>query len=596
MTLRAAARMLVAWAVVTVAACLIVHRAFALHVDETNPRAIVASVWSGGALVARAVLAREGESGAGIDAALAAHPGATLVHESIVAEGPVLTRPQLALAFSFVPGRDGVAARLDGRTVYVTPDELLARQAYDHGVSLAELQLSMGLDVPTTLAMLADRLGVPASDVLERASLSRIRVVRRVLGGAAPAQRPEATVTAASIDPDTARRGALAAARYLARNTDSEGRFRYLVEAPTNRPLPGYDWPRHAGATYFLAEAAAASGGDPDISFAALRAAAQLRDHAMVRCGPLRCIGDDTVVDVGSTALAVMAFVEIARTGLDPAYALLVRDLAAFLRSQQRPDGELMHQYDRAAGRPVDVQFLYFTGEAALALSRAHSLLGDPRDLEAATRAVHHLVHGSWNFFGSRYYWGEEHWTCEAADDLWDRAPSQEALDFCLGWAAYNRKLMYGAGDTPLDVDGAYGVGPFVTPRLTPVGSRSEATLATLDAARRAGRPREVLDALDVQLRRSLALLLRQQLALSAGGYPRYLMADPEAVDGAMPGSEVDWTIRIDYAQHGGNALLRWASSGSGAGGPHAADGKGAEMPAEPSSGQAGESLRTKSW
>ena len=29
-----------------------------------------------------------------------------------------------------------------------------------------------------------------------------------------------------------------------------------MIDAPTNRTLPGYDWPRHAGATYFLAQAA----------------------------------------------------------------------------------------------------------------------------------------------------------------------------------------------------------------------------------------------------------------------------------------------------------------------------------------------------
>ena len=27
---------------------------------------------------------------------------------------------------------------------------------------------------------------------------------------------------------------------------------------------------------------------------------------------------------------------------------------------------------------------------------------------------------------------------------------------------------------------------------------------------------------------------------------------------GAIPGSEVDWQLRIDYAQHAGSALVRW--------------------------------------
>jgi hypothetical protein len=153
-------------------------------------------------------------------------------------------------------------------------------------------------------------------------------------------------------------------------------------------------------------------------------------------------------------------------------------------------------------------------------------------------------------------------------DDLWNRAPSADALDFCLGWAAYGRKLMYRADDTVFDADGAYGVGPFVTPRLTPAGSRTEAGVATLDAARRAGRPVEQTAPLEDQLRRTIAMLLRHQLDARVA----HLMVDPEAVDGAMPGTEVDWLLRIDYAQHTGSALVRWLDLRSAAPGEQAGD------------------------
>jgi hypothetical protein len=35
-------------------------------------------------------------------------------------------------------------------------------------------------------------------------------------------------------------------------------------------------------------------------------------------------------------------------------------------------------------------------------------------------------------------------------------------------------------------------------------------------------------------------------------------MANPDAMRGAMPGSAVDWQIRIDYLQHAGSMLVRW--------------------------------------
>jgi hypothetical protein len=88
------------------------------------------------------------------------------------------------------------------------------------------------------------------------------------------------------------------------------------------------------------------------------------------------------------------------------------------------------------------------------------------------------------------------------------------------------------------------------------VGSRAEAGLATLAAARRAreNTPPSEMAALDNEMRRSLAVLLRHQFRPG----PRHLFADPAAVDGAMPASEVDWQLRIDFAQHTGSAWIRW--------------------------------------
>ena len=541
------ARGLAAWTLATLVLSLGVRRSFAL--DVSSPQPIVASVWSGGHLVARAPLARPGDHDPRLDAALASESKATLVYETIVGEGPVLVRPAAALALSLVPGRDGLAITIDRRTEYLTPDELLSRQAYDKGVELASLGFKTGVDVTLALAILADRFAVTVPELLDRARFRRVRVVRSV-----PADPPARTIAPETMTHDDVRESALAAARFLARGVDDRGRFRYLVDAPTNTTLPGYDWPRHAGATYFLAQAAELSR-DPAIGAAALRAAAWLRDHAMVDCGEQRCIGDGRIVDVGSTALSVIAFAAIAQSRLDASYKDVVPKLTAFLRAQQRSDGEFMHEYDRQARRPIDVQLLYYTGEAALALSRAASLEGGALDLDAASRALAHLVGPGWRFFGSRYYFGEEHWTCQAMDDLWDRAPDPRALDFCLRWQAYDRKLQYAPGDTPYDADGAYGFGPLVTPRLTPVGSRCEAGIATLDAAARShGASPSELAELDDEMRRSLAVLLRHQFRPG----PRFLFADPAAVDGAMPASEVDWQLRIDFAQHAGSALIRW--------------------------------------
>lgn len=553
---RSLARLLAAWALVTLILCGLVHRTFTLDARGA-PRAVVASAWKSGALLARAVVARPGEHGPRLDAALASlspgDPDAALRYESVVAEGPVPAFAEVLLALSLVPGRDGLVATLGDRTEYLTPDDLLAHQAYRAGVRVPGIDLTAGVDAPRALALLAERFSTTAQDLIRRARLRRARFERSTLEPS-----PGRGLDAGSPTGSDLRDAAVAAGRFLARGVDAEGRFRYLIDGATNQSLPGYDWPRHAGATYFLAQIAALSG-EPDLTWAALRAAGQLRER-MASCGAHRCIADSSsseLADVGSTALAVLAFVEIARTGLDPAYGLAVPELTAFLRDQQRPDGEFMHRYDRYGSHPVDVQFLYSSGEAAMALSRANSLLHDGRDLEAATRGVAHLVGPAWTFFGSRYYFGEEHWTCLAMADLWDRSPNSRALDFCLGWLGFWGKLQHGPGETPYDADGGYGVGPVQVPPLTPVASRCEAGMATLGVAERASGTAAAgsLVRLSGQMRRSVSLLLRQQFRTGSAAR-RGLLSSADAVDGAVPATEVDWSLRIDFAQHAGSAML----------------------------------------
>jgi len=540
------ARALAVYAIALAAVCAAVVSAVSLRPLSGGRREIVATVWRGGQAVARAVVGSPGESAPPLDEAL--RQGGELVLEEIVADAPIVTGVEAVFAMSLVPARDGVRVTLDGRVAYVTPDDLLSAQAYDKGIQLGGLGVSTGVDVQLVLALLADRLHAPVPVLRERASIRRVRVERT-----RPSSPPPPRVTAESLTNEIVRASALDLARYLARGLNDKGRFRYLVDAPTNRALSGYDWPRHAGATYFLAQAAALSG-DAALRAAALHAASVLRDQSLIACGDATCVDSGSTIEIGSSALAAIAFVEIARTGIDPSYAEPARALAGFLRAQQRADGEFMHYFDRKSRKPVDVQLLYFSGEATLALSRVHALLGDPRDLDGARRGLAHLVGPAWSFFGSRYYFGEEHWTCQAVDDLWRRAPDPAALDFCLRWHAYGRRLQHTAGDSPHDSEGAYSADPVVTPRLTPVASRCEAGIATLAAGRAAGTDPGELRALDQQLRRSLALLVRKQFRPG----PSHLFADPAAVYGAMPGSEVDWQLRIDYAQHAGSAMIRW--------------------------------------
>ena len=541
------ARRLLAW-LAAYAVALALASAFVHHRAALAPPAspvVIASRWKDGALVARAVGATDDE--AAKDPAVATMPGA-LVLERVVATAPVPKAPDLLSAVSFVPGRDGARVALDGKVAWITTDDLLSRQAYDKEARVGEV--TIGVDLPVLWALAAERLGVSAYEAKARASLERVRFER-----AARDASPARPIEPDALGEDAARAAMFAAAVHVARGTSEDGRLRYLFEPTTNKTRDGYDWPRHAGTTYFLAYASRL-GAPPEVRLAAMRAAHRMRDVALAKCGARTCAGVGDPVEIGSSALAAIAFVEMARAGLDLSLGAVAGALAEFLRSQQRPDGELMH-WCGLDGTPIDRQELFFSGEAALALARVHALLGRAEDLEAARRAVAYLTGPRWSFFGDRYWYDEEHWTCQAAAELHARTQGDASLDFCVRFARFTANLQAAPTRADLDLDGALWLGPGVTPRLTPVASRAEAMIAVLEAARAApspSRPSSDIDAIERATRRSLALLARWQMPANAP----HLLVDPAAAAGAEPETEVAWTLRVDQSQHAGCAFGRW--------------------------------------
>ena len=298
-----------AYAVLLAMACVMTVRVFSIHPAEHHE--VLASVWERGVLVERAVFTDEKKESLWVERARGT-PGRQVVLEIVEGDGPIFRGPEALFSVSLVAPLEGVRASLGGETAYVTPDDLLSRQAYDHGIFTESLGLSLGTDAEVVLFLLAERLHTRAGTVRDFAKLERIRVRRAVIG-----EEPSSAPMAATLTRDIVGEAATEAAHFLARGVNEEGRFRYAVDAPTNRTLPGYDWPRHAGATYFLAQAAALTRDD-DLRSATIRAASRLRDRALVRCGDHACISaDDTdgTAEIGSSALAIIAFVEMARTG-----------------------------------------------------------------------------------------------------------------------------------------------------------------------------------------------------------------------------------------------------------------------------------------
>ena len=517
----------------------------ALRLDRTRAPLgpCVVSVWRDGVRVARAVVPDPSAAERALPAE-AEQPGAQRIVETILDTAPLAASNRLLLAAGVAPSRDGVSVSYRGRTAYATPDDLRKLAAYEWNAQVGSLSVILGVDVAKLLGLLGQELGVTPDELLRHGSFRRFAVTS---SAAYPRRLADSDLTRSAV-----KRSVQGAARYLLRNQKRDGSFRYELDALTGGEDQSYNYPRHAGATLFLARAAN-QFHEPALLRGARRAGAFMKDRATLRCGAHACVGEGEQVDVGATALALLAYVELfdggAREFREPALSL-----AGFLRAQQRSDGDFQHLYSVTEQHPIDIQLEYYTGEAAFALSHVHRLSSDARDLDAARRALSFLVTRSPWFLGARYFWGAEHWTCQVLEDLWSRAPDRTALDFCLRWQAANRNLQFDAPPAPPEYDGAISRGPFMTPRLTPLASRMEAAVATLAVARAANLPAPEIATLERQIRRGFRFLLQNQFTPG----PTHLMPNPLRLAGGFPGSAVDLHVRIDYPQHAGGALLRY--------------------------------------
>ncbi|MEM9192290.1 MAG: hypothetical protein AAGF12_24160 [Myxococcota bacterium] len=459
--------------------------------------------------------------------------------------GPLFRGIPYVEELGLVPLEEGLRLRLGDRTAYATPDELQEVGAYEAGVITPVPDFSFGTNVAGVVDRLTRQLGLDPSEAAS-GSVDRFRVLRLLED-----PYPDPTV---ELTEEALREAAVEGVEMLLRHQKPDGTYTYLYDGRTGQGRnAGYNLPRHSGTTYFVAQVHHLHGM-PEARQAAIRALQWINTHRMGRCGGADrwCVHEANRADMGASALTALAAAEVLASGDDPFVRQLLEGLTEFIRAQQRPDGELMHEYDLTAQEPIDVQRLFYSGEASFALLRAHRFAEDERNLEAAKRVMAHLTGAGWDFFGSRYYYGEDHWTCIAQGESYDRLQDAEALDFCRRWASWNQRVQYDRDDTRFLWEGGYGVGPFVLPRLTPVGSRTEAFISTYEASRAAG-----ID--DPELRqlveRALLMLLRYRWAPG----PAHLLQDPAGARGGIPTTEGDLLVRNDFIQHAGSAMIRWA-------------------------------------
>jgi hypothetical protein len=485
--------------------------------------------------------------------------------------------PGIGDALAINPGIEGIGGTgPDGKRALMLPHELaMYKLLASKRPADALPDFAMGVDLKRIEALLGARAGMrgPAP----RDELFRFRTdtfVEAPIGavGSTPLYRGIPTdrppLSSASL-----RAAALAGGRYLVAHLAPNGRYIYEHDLGTGVKTDparssAYSMPRHAGTTYFLAELYRITKEEwlrepIERAFAHLaellakgRCASTLPDGTAIDCVADR---DEKIAHLGSTALTVVALAEYQRATGDTRYLPLAQKFTAFILYMQRPDGSFRHLYDTRTHRYDDkTEMLYYSGEAALALARMYTVTADPRYAAAAERALNWLV--DWyDFFVGGFIYGEEHWTCIAAEAIWPAVKRDKYREFCDGYGAFLRLQQPHVGDHPDEDDlaGAYNFTPYVPPYNTPAGSRTEAMISAYLLGKHHGHgDPEIRDQIRLALQYALGQQIRPESAFNVVGDGL----------GGMPGSPIDRNVRIDYVQHVCSAMIRaseWIDSDS---------------------------------
>jgi hypothetical protein len=493
--------------------------------------------------------------------------------DRVVGRGFLAARVLPLLALGAVPARDGIGVDDADAHLLMTNDDLVRERLWSGYRPLPQLEFAIGIDARRLFRAMALKLErslnwrprhlyrFRAEEYLETAPATATPIV----AGHAPGP---------PVTRETLAAGARAGGDYLLAHLDAAGRFDYeyyLVE--DSRVQADYSFPRHAGAASFLAQLYALDHDER------VRSGAERALDVLVKLHPPGCDGvhvcvgeaEDPIVDLGGSALALVAVSEYARTTGDARYAGFAHGLVEFLFFMQKANGDFCHIFAPKAGgvgvRDEKTQLLYYSGEAAYALARWLALGNHEPGLAARATsaldgALHYLTHDAYDTFVGQFYVGEDHWTCMALDAGWDFLPPAHRdayARFCDEFSRFLRRSQFRSGDSLVDaqpqLEGAYGITALLSPHGTPVGSRSETTISMWrlgkkrklpDGDPRVAEPREqVLD--------GMRFLLARQLRAGTA----YLAADENAAAGGIPESDVEAFVRIDFVQHGGSAMLR---------------------------------------
>lgn len=265
---------------------------------------------------------------------------------------------------------------------------------------------------PTSPCLLFDTLGVFAGETPH--VLEVTRDVEKIRDTTSDLPSEIKTIVASS-------------SRYLARQVQANGRFRYGYFPCFDKPIRFYNSLRHASTLYSMIEAYRLAP-DEVLRDAINRAKRYLLDELIVRTGDLAFVLDreSNEIKLGANAAAILALTEYMQTFETTQDLYVSRQLAEGILSLQQASGQYLHVLEYPSFQLKDAfRIIYYEGEATYALMRLYALNPDSRWLDSVVRAFDHfLAHSYWKY--------HDHWLSYSANELTKQLPEDRYFQFGL--------------------------------------------------------------------------------------------------------------------------------------------------------------------
>ena len=468
-------------------------------------------------------------------------------------------------SLSLRPGLDGVCFR----TRCLMPWQLVVSGVFAHArpVPFAD-QLWLGASLPEIRA----RLGAPPGS--GAGGLVRIETQSWLLA-ASGALHELVRGTQIAREPNRAhlRAAVRAAQTHLRRAQQKDGGFRYQLDLYSGESVvENPSIPRHAGTILVLCELSekdrrterlvrralgvfeswerrvgAGGPGDANEQGDANRQSALVRSSA------------DTVADLGSSALGLVALLECRRF-VGSRYDGLIGRLGRFVLGLEDDAGQFRPGYDFEAARALEGPTpLFAGGQAIMGLSLLEKLARDEPELalppravlqSSVERAMDYVAESYWPSPLADFFYLKENWHCLAARASLGHHRHDAYERFCLDYVEFKSRRFIVDRTSEVDPDyyGGFNFTNLVPPHNGSSAGVGEALAAAIEIKRARGEDAAVLLR---RLRSVLAFLLQRQLLEDNC----FACDEPRLALGGFTGESVGPDGRIDHVQHALSAL-----------------------------------------